>query len=199
MAEIRAGKIGGLLLAAGGSSRLGRPKQLIKFRGKTLLRHAAATLVHSGCEPVIVILGSELEQSRAEVGDLPLKICVNAEWQTGMSSSLTAGLRSIIELEPELIAIVVTVCDQPYISTKDIDILISGYRQTRTLAIAAQYNGRTGVPALFPRELFGELLSLKGDKGARQVLRDLEDVTAVKMSHAAFDIDTPDDLLEIVE
>jgi molybdenum cofactor cytidylyltransferase len=191
-------KIGGLLLAAGGSSRLGQPKQLIEFRGKTLLRRAAETLVDSGCDPVLVILGAEFERSQAEVGDLPLKICVNPEWQTGMSSSLTAGLRSIIELEPELTAVVVTLCDQPYISTEDIDSLISEYRQTRTSATAAEYSGRMGVPALFPRELFGELLSLKGDKGARHILRGLENVTAVKMPRAAFDIDTPDDLLEIV-
>ncbi len=192
-------RIGGLLLAAGGSSRLGRPKQLVYFRGKTLLRRAAETLVDSGCDPVTVVLGAELERSRAEVDGLPLNVCVNSKWQAGMSSSLTAGLRSILDLEPELTAVVVTLCDQPNISTEDIDTLISEFRQTRSSAVAAEYNGKVGVPALFPRTLFAEILGLEGDKGARYMLRNLDNVTAVKMPHAAFDIDTPDDLRDIRE
>jgi len=80
--------IGGLLLAAGGSSRLGQPKQLLQFEGRSLIRRAAETLVDSGCDPVVVVLGAEIERSAEELSDLTLYICVNKNWNTGMSSSI---------------------------------------------------------------------------------------------------------------
>ena len=189
-------KIGGLLLAAGGSSRLGRPKQLVVFEGKTLLRRAAETLVDSPCNPVVVVLGAEINQSRIQIEDIPVAVCINSQWRTGMSSSIKAGLRAIVDLEPNLAAIVITLCDQPYISTDDIDRLTTEFRQSNTAIVAAAYENTIGVPALFSRESFNELLHLEGDTGARHLLRNRKNVIAVKMHNATFDIDTTDDLRE---
>ena len=93
-------KIGGLLLAAGGSSRLGQPKQLLEFEGKTLIRRAAETLVYSQCEPIVVVLGAEIEYSAIQIADLSVSICINENWQTGMSSSIISGLGSLLRSSP---------------------------------------------------------------------------------------------------
>src|SRR4051794_31317417 len=102
MTEHKGPKIGAVLLAAGRSSRLGRPKQLLVFEGKTLLRRAAETLVNSVCDPVVAVLGAEVDSSTEEIQELPIHICINDQWQTGMSSSIQSGLEMLMELEPNI-------------------------------------------------------------------------------------------------
>jgi molybdenum cofactor cytidylyltransferase len=187
-------QIGGLLLAAGGSRRFGSPKQLLQFHGKSLLRRAAETLVKSQCDPVIVVLGAEFEKSNAEIFDLPLGIVVNEDWRSGMSSSIRTGLRELLRVEPNLAATVITLCDQPHITAEHIDLLIKEHKQTGAAVVAAEYGGTTGVPALFSASLFNDLLALRGDQGARHLIRDGDDATTIKLDEAAFDIDTRDDL-----
>lgn len=194
MTENNDPKIGGLLLAAGGSSRLGQPKQLLLFEGKTLIRRAAETLVNSACDPVVVILGAEIERSAAEISDLNVNVQINKDWRSGMSSSINSGLRELLRTEPGLDAVVIALCDQPNITSADIDQLIRVFNSTGRLIVASQYGDATGVPALFSKEIFNELLALTGDKGARKIIRDhITDVETVKMDNAAFDIDTVDD------
>ncbi|MBK9528761.1 MAG: nucleotidyltransferase family protein [Acidobacteria bacterium] len=194
MTENSNGKIGGLILAAGGSSRLGRPKQLVHFQGKTLIRNAAETLVDSSCDSIVVVLGAEIDGSTSEIADLPINICINHNWQTGMSSSIKAGLKELVKLEGNLSAVVVTLCDQPHITTENIDQLVTEFQQANPRIVAAQYGETVGVPALFSKELFNDLLKLKGDKGARQLIRDnLPFVERIEIEKAAIDIDHPDD------
>jgi molybdenum cofactor cytidylyltransferase len=191
-------KIGGLLLAAGGSTRIGRPKQLLQFEGQSLLQRAAQTLVKSACDPVVVVLGAEPEQSIAETAGFPVRTCVNTEWSSGMSSSIRAGLRELLVLEPELDAIVITLCDQPLVTADHIDSLINEFRQTGSPIVAAQYSGTTGVPALFAKTLFDDLTHLEGQNGARQLIRTRpDDVRTVNIEEAAFDVDTVDDLTSL--
>jgi molybdenum cofactor cytidylyltransferase len=193
-------KIGGILLAAGGSSRLGRPKQLISFGGRTLIRQAAETLIGSACDPVVVVLGAEFELSRAEIAGLGLHICVNGDWQTGMSSSIRAGLAEITRIEPELAAVVITLCDQPRVTSANIDRLVAAFRTSRPPIVAAEYGGTAGVPALFSRELFPDLLRLEGDKGARQIIRGNPDrIRTIPIEAAAADIDTSEDLSALLD
>ena len=188
-------KIGGLLLAAGGSSRLGRPKQLVEFRGKTLIKIAAESLADSACSPVVVVLGAEIEKSRAEIAHLNIQIAVNVEWQTGMSSSIRAGLSQLIETSPDIDAVVITLCDMPNVTAADIDSLIDAFHPNGTSIIAASHGEVAGVPALFSSQLFPNLLTLSGDKGARNIIREHpENVTRIRLRSAAFDIDTPGDL-----
>ena len=199
MTENSNGKIGGLILAAGGSSRLGRPKQLVHFQGKTLIRNAAETLVDSSCDSIVVVLGAEIDGSTSEIADLPINICINHNWQTGMSSSIKAGLKELVKLEGNLSAVVVTLCDQPHITTENIDQLVTEFQQANPRIVAAQYGETVGVPALFSKELFNDLLKLKGDKGARQLIRDhLPLVETIEIEKAAIDIDLPDDAARLI-
>lgn len=187
-------KIGGILLAAGGSSRLGRPKQLLNFKGKSLIRRAAETLVDSQCDPIVVVLGAEIELSTAELDGLNVAISTNEKWQAGMSSSIISGLRSLLEIESSLDGVIITLCDQPHVMSTDIDRLITAFTVSGPRVVAAKYGETTGVPALFSKEMYDELFTLTGDKGARQIIRNHGDlVEAVVVEKAAIDIDTLDD------
>ncbi|CAN5481410.1 nucleotidyltransferase family protein [soil metagenome] len=188
-------KVGGLLLAAGGSSRLGRPKQLVHFKGKTLLRRAAETLADSECKPVVVVLGAELQCSTAELNGLSVTYCVNDDWQSGMSSSIRTGLIAILNIEPKLDAVMISLCDQPNVTAADIDAFITEFRTARPQIVAAAYENIAGVPAIFSAELFPKLLDLSGDKGARDLIRNNADVLVkIPLEAASIDIDNLDDL-----
>ncbi len=188
------GKIGGILLAAGGSSRLGQPKQLVEFQGKTLIRRSAETLMDSDCNPIVVVLGAEIERSTIELDGLDVNIYINEKWQTGMSSSIISGLRSLIEIEPNLDAVVIALCDQPNVNSVDIDKLISAFNVSRPPIVAARYGETTGVPALFASRLFDDLFQLEGDKGARKLIQRHDHYVTIHIEGAIFDIDTSHDL-----
>ena len=184
-------------MAAGGSSRLGKPKQLLQFKGKSLLRHAAKSMVVSMCDPVVVVLGAESERSAAEVEGLQVVACINENWPSGMSSSIGVGLAKLIEIAPEIDAVLISLCDQPFVTSEILNRFCKKYAATDAAIIAAEYDGVTGVPALFSRELFGELSLLQGDKGARDVIRSREDIGTVHLPEAAFDIDIPEDVAKL--
>lgn len=180
-------KVGGILLAAGGSRRFGSPKQLFEFEGKTLLRRAAETLSASKCDPVVVVLGAETERSRTEIGDL--SFVVNKDWESGMSSSIRVGLEALVQTSPQIDAAMITLCDQPNITAEKLDLFIDEFEQSRSPIIAAEYDDVRGVPALFAKELFDQLLNLYGDKGARDLIRNSRDVKSISLYVASFDID----------
>ena len=112
-----------------------------------------------------------------------------------MSSSIRIGLSQLIDTAPDLDAVVITLCDMPYVTAGDIDSLINAFQTNKTSIIAADYGEVAGVPALFSSQLFPELIALAGDKGARDIIREHpENVTRISLKSAAFDIDTPGDL-----
>ncbi|CAN5329981.1 nucleotidyltransferase family protein [soil metagenome] len=188
-------KTGGLLLAAGGSSRLGRSKQLVVFEGETLIRRAAKTLTNSVCSPVVVVLGAETDFSSRELDGLGVSICINDDWNSGISSSIKAGLKHLLNISPDPDAVIITLCDQPLVTARDIDRLAETFASTRH-TVASSYGDAIGVPALFGSELFGELLALDGDEGARKLIRSHpENVSTVELNRASVDIDTTEDLL----
>lgn len=190
----RSAKVGGLLLAAGGSRRLGRPKQLLQHNGITLLRQTAEALAESRCEPVVVVLGAEIKQSKAEIADLTVNVCVNEDWQEGMSSSLRIGLLELLNIEPELGGLMITLCDQPHVTTDKINLFVAEFYRSAPAIIAAEYDGITGVPALFSRELFDSLMHLEGDKGARDIIRNHKNTLRIGLAEASFDVDAQSDL-----
>lgn len=187
-------KIGAILLAAGGSGRLGRPKQLVEFQGKTLIRRAAEMLVASVCSPVVVVLGAEIDGSSRELQGLAVSICVNENWSDGMSSSIKAGLRCLLDLQPDVDAAVIALCDQPFVTDEDFDLLCKTFLTTGLPIVAATYGEAVGVPALFAIEMFDELFTLESDEGARRLIRlHADKASTVEIGRAEFDIDTPDD------
>jgi molybdenum cofactor cytidylyltransferase len=190
-------KIGGLLLAAGGSSRMGRPKQLVEFEGTSLIRIAARALTASGCNPLVAVVGAEIDRSTREIEDLPLQITVNDEWQSGISTSLRSGVRSLLVIDADLDGILITLCDQPLVNGGHLAEMLQRFGRTDAHVVAARYDGRPGVPALFSAKFFDRLMLLNGDQGARQLIRDSDDVECLDLPEAAADIDWAADI-EIV-
>lgn len=169
------------------------PKQLLVYRGQTLVRHAAETALASVCRPVVVVLGANAVAVGAEL-ELPVIVTLNREWEAGMASSLHAGLEAVLAGDAGVNAVVVLLCDQPFVTAELIDTLIERRRETGKTIVAAEYSDARGVPALFGRELFAELRALTGHEGARQIIRKHpHDTVAVPFAGAAFDIDTRDD------
>jgi molybdenum cofactor cytidylyltransferase len=186
--------VGGLLLAAGGSTRFGSAKQLAEFEGKTLIRRAAEAICASGCSIVIAVLGASADKSARQLGDLDLFTVENKDWQAGMSSSIRHGLRKLIELDPQLDAVLITLMDQPKVTARHLSNFVAAFIEEGSLIIAAEYSGTTGVPALFARPLFNELMQLEGDQGARSIIRRRSNVQTIPLDEAAIDIDSLADL-----
>jgi molybdenum cofactor cytidylyltransferase len=185
-------KVGVIVLAAGGSSRMGSPKQLLRYRGQTLIRRAAEAALASKCDRVVVVIGSEASQMRREVEDLPVSVVGNENWQTGMSSSIRAGLDEL--RQHDLDGIVIMLCDQPFVTAGILNDLITTHRQTGKPIVASSYETTKGVPAFFARELFPELTSLSADEGARRLIVKHPDLVAtINFPEGAIDIDTPQD------
>jgi molybdenum cofactor cytidylyltransferase len=189
-----AATIGMLILAAGASTRLGKPKQLLQYRGQSFLRHIAKVAIASGCQPVVVVLGAQTGQLRSEVSDLPIVIVENLDWVIGISSSIRAGLEALQTQGQMLEAAIVTLCDQPLISVQLIAQLVERYRLTNKRIVTSQYDETIGVPALFDLTLFPNLMLLQGDVGAKSLIQQLmHEVTSVPFPDGAIDIDTAQD------
>lgn len=183
-------KIACIVLAAGGSTRLGSPKQLLAYGGRTLLRRAVEAVLATRCRPTVVVLGSGAERLRAEFTGLDVRIAVNAGWERGMGGSVRCGMAMLPR--EEIDAVLLTLCDQPLIGREALERLMSAWRDGQPCSLAAAaYNGTLGVPAVFGREHFAELAALPDGAGAKPILqRHAGQVIAVPMPEAATDIDT---------
>jgi len=182
-----------MILAAGRSSRLGRPKQLVSFQGRTLLRRAAETALASHCRPVIVVLGAFAHRLRSELVALPLTVAANLQWRLGIGSSIRAGLAAMPAGGDAPDAVVIMLCDQPLISARFLNRLLAVHRSSGRGIVAAEYAGTVGVPALFSRAYYSELAALPADRGAKAVIVKHEnDLERIPFAEAAFDLDTPD-------
>jgi molybdenum cofactor cytidylyltransferase len=191
--------IGIVVLAAGGSRRMeGEPKQLLEFAGRSLVRRAAETALAVAPGSVCVVLGACAEISRAEIAGLPLEIAVNPNWQQGIGSSIRTGIARLLEFTPDVDAAIIMLCDQPLITPTVVQRLIDSYAQTLAPVVVAEYEGTVGVPALFSSALFGKLLELSGDSGAKTIIRNSPVVEKVSVPEAALDIDTKQDRQRLV-
>lgn len=183
-----------IVLAAGGSARLGTPKQLLPYGGRTLLRHAAETAVAAGAAHVVIVLGAEVERTRGELAGLEVRAVENARWAEGLSTSLRAGLDAL-EAFGHLDAALFTTCDQPRVTPEILRALLAAYGAARPPLVACAYAGAAGVPALFDRSLFASLRALAGDAGARSVIaRHRARAVLVPFPDAALDVDTAEDV-----
>jgi len=188
--------VAAIVLAAGGSRRLGQPKQLLAYRGETLLNRAIRIASESGASPVLAVLGAEFESIRRSIQS-PTAIPVhNDRWRQGMGSSIAAGMRALAVCAPDAEAVLLMSCDQPRLTAEHLQALIVAFASQALPAIAASaYAGVNGVPAVFPRQTFDQLRGLRGDKGARSIIeRATGPVVAVEFPDGDVDIDTPKDL-----
>jgi molybdenum cofactor cytidylyltransferase len=188
-------RLGTLILAAGASTRMGRPKQLLEIEGRPLVVRAVEAALASPSWPVVVVLGANAEAIRPVLAGLPVLVTENAAWPEGMAASIRAGTETLQQFSRHLDAALVALCDQPAFSTATIAQLIDAQRATGRSIVAARYSGRLGAPALFLRRHFSTLASLTGEEGARALLNgDPAEITAVDLPELAFDLDTPADL-----
>ena len=184
-------KSAGVILAAGGSSRYGEPKQMLYWRGKPLIRHVAENALNAGLDPVIIVTGAVIEEIQETLQDLPIKMVINPSWREGQSTSLRTGIKSI---EEYVGSAVMLLSDQPQIKSDLIRALVSEHRETQNKIIAPYVGKQRANPVLFDRDLFSELMKIKGDVGGR-VLFDRYPVSKIawKDKNILFDIDTPED------
>ena len=186
--------VGLIVLAAGASTRMGMPKQLLQFGERSLIGHVVKVAIASVCNPIIVVLGASGDRIKSEVEWLDVRVVENPNWVEGMSTSIRTGIKTLKAINPEVEAVVLMLCDQPFVSTQIIDQLVAAYRTTGKPIIASEYAEISGVPALFSRALFSELTALSDDVGARQVIKQhAEAVFRVPFPEGVIDLDTPKD------
>jgi molybdenum cofactor cytidylyltransferase len=184
--------VGIVILAAGASTRMGTPKQLLCHRQQSFLTYAVEVAIASVCDPIVVVLGANADQMRSQVAPFLVQV-VESQWQEGMSASIRSGIQALAATS-ETEAAVLMLCDQPFVSAAVIDQLVEVYQQTGRSIVASAYADTLGVPALFGRSRWAELTSLRQAEGAKQVIiRHQQDVAVVPFAEGAIDIDTPQD------
>jgi molybdenum cofactor cytidylyltransferase len=191
-------QIAAIILAAGASSRMGRPKQLLDWGGRPLVRVAAEQALAARLDEVIVVVGGAGDAVEAALAGLPLRVIDNPAYAEGQSTSLRAGVAA---LGPTVAAAVVMLGDQPFVTAAIVERLIAEWRATGTPIVAPSFRGRRGNPVLFARAIFPELLAVAGDQGARAILAaHAADLRLVRFDddRPLADIDTLDDYERLV-
>ena len=190
--------ISAVILSAGESSRMGRPKALLPIDGVRFIERIVATLKSTRVDEIIAVLGHNAEEMRQKVSDLPVKIVVNPNYKQGQLSSLIAAIRSIEsgENHHRVDAILVHLVDHPYINVDLVNLMIDRFYETKQLIVVPRYRGRRGHPVIFSRALFAELLAAPLDQGAKAVVHAHRDQTLeidTDDAGVTVDIDTPEE------
>jgi len=162
--------VAGVVLAAGSSARLGRAKQLVRFCREPLVRRAARAATRAGLSPVVVVVGARAGEVRSVLEGLPVGLVRNAGWREGLASSIRSGVRAVRDA-PGVGAVMLMVCDQPALDASVLRKLLRAWHGGARPAAACAYAGTLGVPAVFGRSSFPALMRLRGDHGAKTVLR----------------------------
>jgi molybdenum cofactor cytidylyltransferase len=188
--EVIVDKCGLVLLAAGASRRLGRPKQLLVYKGQSLIKQVLA-LMQIAAMPAVVVLGANREAIEKEISGTTIPIVENKLWNEGMASSIVCGLEALTKTIPDLDGAIFLVCDQPFLAVSFLQELVSKQNTTGKPIIASSYGGTAGIPALFHKTYFPELLSLKGDAGAKKIMQaHATDMITIDFPLGHIDIDT---------
>ncbi|MCY0970149.1 nucleotidyltransferase family protein [Chryseobacterium wangxinyae] len=187
-----------LILAAGNSSRLGEPKQLLKFNGTSLLRNVAEDALKT-TQNIVVVTGFNHTLLVKEVENLNVIAVENLNWKDGMGSSIRVGINKLLSAFPDIENCIIAVCDQPYITSSVFNELIQKHKETLNGIVASKYSGILGTPVLFEQKYFKHLLNLTGNEGARRMIRKFkEDIAEVSFEKGAIDIDTPQDYKNLI-
>jgi molybdenum cofactor cytidylyltransferase len=187
-------RTGIIILAAGNSSRLGQPKQLLPYKNTTLLDNiiTQASLVHNSV--VMVVTGSNHELILSEKQSDQTLLYFNPDWESGMSTSIHTGITKLQEFFPEIEKCIFAVCDQPHVSSIVFENLIKAFYNEKKGIAASAYADTLGTPVLFDKKYFSRLQELKGQEGAKKIINAfLDDTAAVPFEKGNIDIDTPQD------
>jgi 4-nitrophenyl phosphatase len=190
-------QVAAVVLAAGGSTRFGECKQLLDWKGKTLLAHVSDLALQAGLDPVIVVLGCQAEETYSALKDRPVLRLTNHRWGEGMSTSVRTGLAAV---PPQAEGALFLPCDQPRITAGLLRSIVDRFRETRAGIVHPVHDDRRGTPVLFSRRLFPELSAVTGDEGGRRLIeRYPEEVSTIKVEDpdVLVDIDTREDYEEL--
>lgn len=183
-----------IILAAGASSRLGKPKQLLVYQHKTLLQHVADEAKAATLSPIVVVTGANASLTASSLTGRNVLFAENERWPEGMASSVVAGLSRLLQHGKKVDAVILAVCDQPHVSAAVFRKLVAAQKESGKGMVASQYEGINGTPVLFTQPYFQPLQNLRGNEGARKLLKFYHnDVAAVPFPAGGVDIDTEDD------
>jgi molybdenum cofactor cytidylyltransferase len=192
-------KTGIIILAAGNSSRMGKPKQLLNYKGKTLLQTVIDETLKTDCKPIIVVLGANAEEIASKHNNDQIHFVINESWENGMASGIAAGLSSVIDNNIEIESVIIAVSDQVFIKMTNFSHLIEKQNETGKNIVASKYAETIGTPVLFRKHYFDALLSLKGTDGAKKLLKQYsQDVETVPFELGEIDIDTETDYNNLI-
>ena len=186
--------IAAVVLSAGESSRMGRPKALLPIDGQTFIERIVGALRRGGLERIVVVLGFDAAELRKKIAHLPVEIVVNPEYQRGQLSSLQSALRHLAGA-PNCDGIMVHLVDHPYIDAKLVEVMLRRFSETKSLIVVPRHQGKRGHPVIFSHALFAELLNAPMDEGAKAVVNAHRDETLeidTEDVGITLDIDTPE-------
>jgi len=190
-------EFGVVILAAGASTRLGQPKQLLAYAGKTLVEHAAQTALDSGAHEVVVVVGADALAIEEKLATLSVRVVINSDWEEGMGSSIRLGVSSLATV---IECVVIALCDQPRMTSDLVRALAERHFETGAPIVACTYNSVIGAPSAFGVELFPSLMSLQGDTGARELIRKSQiPIQTVAFGGGSLDVDTEADYRRLVD
>ena len=188
-----------IILAAGNSSRLGEPKQLLQFQGKSLIRHIVEAAVEIVGRNTMVVTGSNSGLIEHALDGLPCQFAFNADWQEGMSASVKTGIHALQSYNPQIIGSILAVSDQPFVTSETFRALIQVFEKSGKGIAASQYSDALGTPAFFSTSYFPALLQLTGGEGAKKLFKRFpDDVSAYTFPEGRIDIDTQEDYKRLI-
>ncbi len=188
-----------IILAAGNSSRMQKPKQLLPYHDRSLLVHTIKEAQKS-LMPVVVVLGANSKEIMADINDMEADVVVNKNWESGMASSIRAGVERARAINTKIANCILAVCDQPYISSLLFQELVDQKTVSGKKIVASSYADTLGTPALFDKKYFDDLLNLQGDHGAKNLLQKYHlAVTSVSFEKGDIDVDTKSDYEQLIK
>ena len=186
--------VGAIILAAGGSSRFGQPKQLLVFQRESLVGRAVHTASEAGCARIAVVVGNQHDLIETELRETPAFVIHNSKWERGLGTSIRIGLQHLLGAHPKMDAVVLLTCDQPFVEARTISALMRMREDSGKPIVASRYANTLGVPALFDCSCFEALLALLDDSGAKALIESrVDNVAEIAFEQGAIDIDTPAD------
>ena len=193
MKDDRTGRVAGVVLAAGTSSRMGRNKLFERLGGTSVLRRAVGTAREAGLDPVLVVVGHQSDRALAELAGLRCTPVLNAEFARGMNTSVRAGISAVSD---DASGAVVMLADMPFVTAAMVRALVERYRVAETALVVSVYGEVLAPPILYGRPLFGELRALEGDGCGKRVVKAhrAEAIEVQWPPSALTDLDVPEDL-----
>jgi molybdenum cofactor cytidylyltransferase len=189
-----------IVLAAGSSSRMGNPKQLIKIEGETLIQKAIKSSIDAGATHTVVVLGAKRAEIIENLKNFPVRLIINSDWEKGMGNSLKFGIEFITNHFPDVDFVMILVCDQPFVNATHIKKIVEEYQKTKAPIVASYYSEKNGVPALFHKSFFKDLLAIDDQQGAKKIIeQNAAIVKSIDFSSGVIDLDTPEDLKKFYE